>query len=448
MKPQRIGIFIGTFDPPHIGHRNFVLEIRQTFALDTVYVFADAITTYKQQKQPLAVREDMMRILFGGIEGIDCTPPFHPQPGQGTIWDIHALVRSHHPQDQVFLLMGTDTFTWYAATTDNTRAPADIIVCKRDATACDLPATFRGGAVQSFVQNDQMLSSSKVRAHVAAGIRPAHLTQEVWDYIRARGLYQSGTIGDPAHWIAREKSVAGNVGIEIVANPHLYKAVAADIAVMDSTVRAIDLGAGTGKLARDLLRADAADVPGLSGLPLQALRDGRTTFVSYEKDTALIDEGRKAAALPLRQCDLGQERLPEDSGSVDIAVSRTLLMHLSGAELAHHLEEVRRVLKPGCHYHIVTLNPDYQLGNLRWFGTAVVPAVDEAIQFRHGDGDDLQAFQHYYRDHAAYAAAFARGSFSIEEQSHPQPLAGWEKTHARYYRPETPLFTYFRLKSR
>mgnify|MGYP000993001465 CR=1 FL=1 len=109
------------------------------------------------------------------------------------------------------------------------------------------------------------------------------------------------------------------------------------------------------------------------------------------------------------------------------------------------LREMRRVLKPGACYHALVLNPGYQIQTLRWFGNDRAPSAHEKIIFQHGDAGAIQGFTHYYRNVSTYYDMFRAAGFEMQDFVHPAPRPGWEETHARYYRAETPLFAYMRL---
>lgn len=451
---KKIGLFVGSFDPPHIAHRNLVLEIRARFGLDHVYVYPDAVKTYKTGRQSLHHRQAMLDLAFENVDGIITRPP--PElalaEGEEALWHIHGKIKKHHGSDQVFILMGNDTFDWYAKVAEQNNLPsAHIIVSVRNGETRDFPPALNGGTVQSFVQNDQLFSSTRIRDQLKGDGRSDDVPKNVRDYIEQYNLYLRSTMGDAQHWIERENHSTGhqgNIGIEIVANPHLYSAILKD-GQRSNHLKIIDFGGGTGKLARDLLSGDAEHIAGFRRTPF-AERDTwqkkEKHVVTYEKDTDLVAAGKALSnGMHLHACDLGHEVLPDADQSADIAVSRTFLMHLSEKALSHHLSEAHRILKSGAAYHIVVLNPAYQLWNLAFFGRKDEPTPHEKVDFNHGETGNLQTFHHYYRDIATYHASFRATGFEVAETSHPAPLPGWEDSHGRYYQTERPLFVYFRL---
>ncbi len=460
---KRIGVFVGSFDPPHIAHRNLVLEIRDHFGLDTVYVYPDAVPNYKNDRQPLHHRQAMLDLAFEQVDGIVTkhTPDLAIKEGKETLWHIHAAIKHQHANDDVFIMMGNDTFDWYSTVLQKTQLPpANIIVSIRNGEQRDFPDALNGGSVNSYVQNDQMLSSTRVRGSLKDSGHTSDIPQNVRDYIEQHNLYVRSTMGDARHWIEREKQDnknPGNIGIEVVSNPHLYTALISDGIERAPTLSIIDFGGGTGKLSRDLLLPPTDDLPGLRRLTAtqkEAWAKKTLHLHTYEKDEMLVSTGQELArvmpardgcTIDLTAIDLGCSPMPENDASIDIAVSRTFLMHLNRQALSHHLNEAYRILKPGACYHIIVLNPAYQLWNLAYFGRKDIPAPHEKVDFQHGETGNLETYHHYYRDIDTYQDAFKEAGFELIETSHPQPISGWEETHGRYYQSERPLFAYFKL---
>lgn len=466
--PKRIGLFVGSFDPPHEAHKNLLLEIKEKFQLDSVYVLADHLKKYKPNLHSADHRTKMLEILFKGQPGVVYTIPHFIKENlhQNELWDIAKAIKEEHPKDEVYVLMGTDTFEWYASTPQAQNNSTPIIVSLRNPST-KLPSQLNSQPIYNLPQSMNMHSSAAIRSQLAAGEKPEALPTQVLNYIQQNNLYSipnaTSTMGNPQHWLDKEKSKngnLGNIGIEVVANPDFYTEILAQatkILKFKNSIRIVDFGAGTGKLARDLMLTDPSSLPGtrmLNTTNLRDLRQAQVEFVSYEKENLLVTEGQKALApfspqiqqnLRLERLDLAHQNTPQANESVDLSISRNLLMHLDQKALQKHLSEVHRILAPHGHYQFVILNPDYQLENLRYFNKSVQPATHEAIDFTHGEQPNLQSFRHYYRSQNDYIKIFNYAGFTIQKIKFTQALPGWEATHARYYNPQTPLFLFVDL---
>ena len=54
--PLRIGLFGGTFDPPHVGHLVTAVNVRHALALDAVVLMVANSPWQKQGTRPITLR--------------------------------------------------------------------------------------------------------------------------------------------------------------------------------------------------------------------------------------------------------------------------------------------------------------------------------------------------------------------------------------------------------
>ena len=68
----RIGIYGGTFSPPHKGHVAAARAFMEQMELDFLYVIPNALPPHKEMEAPVSAqhRLNMTRLAFGGIEGV------------------------------------------------------------------------------------------------------------------------------------------------------------------------------------------------------------------------------------------------------------------------------------------------------------------------------------------------------------------------------------------
>lgn len=62
MKPKRIGLLGGTFDPLHFGHINLGLEMQEKHSLDEIILCPAATSPFKTNQTPLASAEDRLKM--------------------------------------------------------------------------------------------------------------------------------------------------------------------------------------------------------------------------------------------------------------------------------------------------------------------------------------------------------------------------------------------------
>ena len=116
---MRIGIFGGTFDPPHLGHLILAEDAREQLGLDQVLWVLTPYPPHKT-KQRISPLHDRMSMVLLAISGnakfnlsrvdIDRQPPHYAV-------DTVALLREKNPKDEFFYLMGADSLndlpTWH-----------------------------------------------------------------------------------------------------------------------------------------------------------------------------------------------------------------------------------------------------------------------------------------------------------------------------------------------
>ena len=115
-----IGVFGGTFNPPHLGHLRLARAFADRFALTRVLVIPTFVPPHKQTPDlaDAETRVRMCRLLFGEA-------PFEVSTMEidrgGRSYTVETLERLHaqYPNEQLVLLVGSDmleTFdTWYRA---------------------------------------------------------------------------------------------------------------------------------------------------------------------------------------------------------------------------------------------------------------------------------------------------------------------------------------------
>lgn len=200
----RIGIFGGSFDPPHLGHRLAVSEFQKLLELDRVLVVPDAVPPHKAlsalspdaQTRLRLTRLAMRELPFAEVSDIELRRG-------GTSYTVDTLrsLRAQHPHDELFLLMGTDMLLSF----EKWRAPREIasmatlaVAHRSDDRAEELRACAERlqaelGARVVLVENKFVpYSSTSVRAMLAFGCAEDYVSPEVLESIRSEGLYGVG----------------------------------------------------------------------------------------------------------------------------------------------------------------------------------------------------------------------------------------------------------------
>ena len=197
----RIGIFGGSFNPPHLGHRLAVAEFQKKLNLDTVLVVPSAVPPHKQlssNSPDAASRLEMTRLLFKDMESVRVLDLEFKRNGPSYTADTLAALKNSYPEDRLFLLMGTDMFLsfsrWYRP--ESISALATLVVAHRSeddilslqGNAQKLSERF--GTETLFLENSFLpYSSTSVRAMLAFHCGEKYLSEDVYHFICKNKLY-------------------------------------------------------------------------------------------------------------------------------------------------------------------------------------------------------------------------------------------------------------------
>ena len=201
----RIGIFGGSFNPPHLGHILAVREFREKLSLDRVLLIPAATPPHKTltANSPAAEhRLEMTRLAAADLPYAEVSDIELRREGASYTADTLDELRLQYPDDGFFLLMGTDMFlsfdTWYNP--ERIAAQATIAVAHRSADNaqqlqnCADKLKEKLNVRTVFVENEYLPhSSTSVRALLAFQAADDYLAPAVLDYIRRNNLYFSRT---------------------------------------------------------------------------------------------------------------------------------------------------------------------------------------------------------------------------------------------------------------
>lgn len=202
--PKRIGIFGGTFDPPHFGHLILAAEAQYQLKLDTLLF---VLTPDPPHKQGLSLTnlEDRLAMLSAAIDGHDgfvLSRVDIDRPGPHFTADTMSRLHQAYPGDTLIYLMGGDSLEGLLV--DWHRPEAFIALCdeigvmRRPQDELDLAPleqAFPGVSAKiRFVEAPLLeIASSQIRRRIRQG-RPYcfYLPESVRDVIDQRGIYQVG----------------------------------------------------------------------------------------------------------------------------------------------------------------------------------------------------------------------------------------------------------------
>lgn len=191
---SRVGVFGGTFDPPHRGHVQMALEIRTELDLDRVLLVVANEPWQKVDERPVSAASDRLAMVRAAVEGTAGLEACDLETRRGGLtYTIDTLdeLAELYPDDELFVILGHDAAagldTWVRA--DELARRATIVVIARPGMASlPLPEGFRYRRVGTVGPD---VSSTEVRRRVResediSGLVPGPVATCIDD----RGLYR------------------------------------------------------------------------------------------------------------------------------------------------------------------------------------------------------------------------------------------------------------------
>ena len=201
---MNIGVYGGTFDPPHWGHITAARAAMEQLGVDKLVLIPDRVPPHKALPEGSALPEQRLEMAALATAELGKRAEVSDwelrRDGPSYTSDTLAELRREYPEDTLWLLMGSDMFlslqTWHAP--EEIMALARIAPFSREAE--DESAAFAAqkarlereyGAQICIVQNPEVreLSSTEVRAALAAGQGSNLLPPAVYGYVLREHLY-------------------------------------------------------------------------------------------------------------------------------------------------------------------------------------------------------------------------------------------------------------------
>jgi nicotinate-nucleotide adenylyltransferase len=199
--PETLGIYGGSFDPPHLGHLILAAEALSQLRLSRVLWVLSPDPPHKTDRAltPIAQRLEMLTGMLIDAPGFELSRVEMDRPGPHfTVETLHLLKAEYASADFVLLIGGDslrDLPGWHR--------PADVLaacrslgVMRRPGDAVEtgaLEAVLPGiGKKLRFVDAPQLeISSSTIRTRIASGGHYRYyLHPAVYEYIEREKLYR------------------------------------------------------------------------------------------------------------------------------------------------------------------------------------------------------------------------------------------------------------------
>jgi nicotinate-nucleotide adenylyltransferase len=195
VRGERLGLFGGTFDPPHVGHLVTAVNVRHELGLDRVLLVVNDQPWQKLGTREITPAEDrfaMVEAAVGSVDGLEASRIEIDRGGLSFTADTLHGLQADDPDRELYVILGSDAAgglpSWERA--DEVRELSTIVVVERPGAREVTP--LPGWRWQRVEVPRLEVSSTDLRARVADG-RPLDylLTPEVIAAVHERGLYRA-----------------------------------------------------------------------------------------------------------------------------------------------------------------------------------------------------------------------------------------------------------------
>ena len=190
--PLRLGLFGGTFDPPHVGHLVTAVNVLHELDLDAVVLMVANVPWQKEGSRditPARHRFDMVEAAVRDVPGLVPGRIEIDRGGHSYTADTLAALSEQYPGASLFTIVGDDAAAGLSTWTRHAEVVemSSLVVVDRPGDPVELPA----GVDWIRVEVPRLeVSSTDLRARFIDG-RPLNylVTQPVLDVIEQRALY-------------------------------------------------------------------------------------------------------------------------------------------------------------------------------------------------------------------------------------------------------------------
>ncbi|UOR12246.1 nicotinate-nucleotide adenylyltransferase [Halobacillus amylolyticus] len=185
---KRVGIFGGTFDPPHQGHLIMAEHVREAMDLDEVWFIPSHLPPHKKDAAVSPQeRMEMVKVAVRGNDRFQCCDLELKRQGTSYTIDTIKELKMAHPDHRFYFIIGGDMVKhlseWYKI--NELKALVTFVGVQRQ--------DFEGQAADGVVMIDIPridISSSLIRDRLRQDLTVRYLLPEtVHHYIKENTLY-------------------------------------------------------------------------------------------------------------------------------------------------------------------------------------------------------------------------------------------------------------------
>ena len=196
---KKIAIYGGSFDPPHKGHKLLAENLASVCGAEKVIIIPTALSPFKNSSSATAEDRLNMCKLFFKEDLFQISDIEIKRGGKSYTVDTLTQIKEENPEAELFLFMGDDMLLSF----DKWYCYQEILRLATIVCACRTENLEELQNMKSFVKNvlkaeDSVIicesvpfeiSSTEIRSSLKDGVNKG-LSEEIYNYIAAKGLYQ------------------------------------------------------------------------------------------------------------------------------------------------------------------------------------------------------------------------------------------------------------------
>ncbi len=199
-----MGIYGGSFNPPHTGHVAAVRQAMDLLCLDKLLLIPAHVAPHKQLPEDSATPEQrlaMLRLATAGIANAEISLIEFSREGVSYTYETVQQLKTVYPNEELVLIMGSDMFltfdTWKNPDVIMSHASLGVLYRgdpgERQQVARKMEEMQQRGAKVYLAENPVLsVSSTDLRRMLIFGCGDSFLPSGVGEYIRENGLYGVG----------------------------------------------------------------------------------------------------------------------------------------------------------------------------------------------------------------------------------------------------------------
>ena len=191
---MKIGIFGGSFNPPHNMHLNIALELISKKYLDKVIYVPTGDSYNKEGLISFNDRFNMLRLMIQKYKSLSLSDIGNNNDYVYTYQTLDYF-KKINPEDEIYFICGTDNLlefdTWrnYEYILDNYKL---LVIIRNNENVNEILSKYdkyRNNIIVTSVES-KMVSSTNIRGNLKSNIIDENIDNKVYDYIKENNLYK------------------------------------------------------------------------------------------------------------------------------------------------------------------------------------------------------------------------------------------------------------------